>query len=100
MKKNSLSYLVYFAVILLAGFSFFSNYKNYVAFDKQTNIINVINSGRYEDLSKEYIKKISTGYPNLSATAIPLNTILGAHYINTDSLELGFEYLRKGYLED
>jgi hypothetical protein len=96
MKKNSLTYLVYFAVTILAGFSFFSNYKNYVAFDKQTNIINVINSGRYEDLSKEYIKKISTGYPNLSATAIPLNTILGAHYINTDSLELGFEYLRKG----
>ena len=96
MKKNSLPYLVYFAVTLLAGFSFFSNYKNYVAFDEQTNVFNVISSGRYEDLSKEYVKKISTGYPNLSATAIPFNTILGAHYINTDSIELGFEYLRKG----
>jgi len=96
MRNNKLINPIYIGLFVLAIFSLFSNYKNYRVFDKQWHIYNAIASGRYEEIPEDYIKIISSGYPNLGATVIPFNTIIGAHWINNDSLDLGMEYLRKG----
>lgn len=96
MRNNKLINPIYIGLFVLAIFSLFSNYKNYRAFDKQWHMYNAITSGRYEEIPEDYIKIISSGYPNLGATVIPFNTIIGAHWINNDSLALGMEYLRKG----
>lgn len=96
MKNNKLINPIYIGLFVLALFSLFSNYKNYRVFDQQASIYNAIDSGRYEAIPEDYIKTISSGYPSLTATVIPFNTIIGAHWINKDSLDLGLEYLRKG----
>ena len=95
MRDHKFTYLIYSLLFVLAAFSFYSNYKNYLAFDNQIIINNVISSGRYEDIPEYYVDRMSEGYPNLSATAIPFNSLLGAYWINNDSIELGFKYLRK-----
>ena len=96
MRNNKLLYPIYIALFVLTIFSLFSNYKNYRAYDQQATTYNAISSGKYEEFTEDYLKRISSGYPNLTATAIPFNTIIGAHWINRDSIDLGMEYLRKG----
>ena len=71
-----------------------------IVFDNQIIINNVISSGRYQDIPDFYVNRISKGYPSLSATSIPFNTVLGAYWINNDSIDLGFKYLRKGNLDN
>jgi len=100
MRDHKFIYVIYSLLFVLAAFSFYSNYKNYLAFDNQIIINNVISSGRYEDIPEYYVDRMSEGYPNLSATAIPFNSLLGAYWINNDSIELGFKYLRKGNLDN
>ena len=100
MRDHKFTYLIYSLLFVLAAFSFYSNYKNYLAFDNQIIINNVISSGRYEDIPEYYVDRMSEGYPNLSATSIPFNSLLGAYWINNDSIELGFKYLRKGNLDN
>mgnify|MGYP001457855175 CR=1 FL=1 len=56
-------------------------------------------NGEYT-FSDEYAERISSGYPSLSATDIPLKSMMGAYWINKDSLELGFKYLREGNKEN
>ena len=48
MRDHKFTYLIYSLLFVLAAFSFYSNYKNYLAFDNQIIINNVISSGRYE----------------------------------------------------
>ena len=96
MKANRSIFFIYALIFTLSIFSLFSNYKNFLAFSNQSFIYKAITSGRYEDIPKFYIDRISKGYPNLSATAIPFNTIIGAHWVNSDSLDFGMEYLREG----
>lgn len=95
MRSNRFITFLAISLFTLAIFSLFSNYKNYKVFVKQYFILQGVASGEYE-FTDEYIERISSGYPNLTATAIPFNSIIGAHMINNDSLELGLEYLREG----
>ena len=96
MRNNKLLYPIYIAIFVLTIFSLFSNYKTYRAYDQQATTYKAISSGKYEEFTEDYLKRISSGYPNLTATAIPFNTMIGAHWINRDSIDLGMEYLRKG----
>ena len=100
MRDHKFIFIIYSLLFVFAAFSFYSNYKNYLAFDNQIIINNVISSGRYQDIPDFYVNRISKGYPSLSATSIPFNTVLGAYWINNDSIDLGFKYLRKGNLDN
>ena len=95
MRNNKFINPFLFTLFILAIFSIYSNYKNLKVSNKQITILKAIGSGDY-DFSDDYIKRISTGYPNLTQTVIPFNSIIGAHWVNKDSFELGLEYLRKG----
>lgn len=99
MKNNKGVYVLFIGLFIVAIFSLFSNFKNYKVYVKQDLILASIANGKYE-FSDEYIERISSGYPNLTATVIPFNSIIGAHWINNDSLELGLDYLRKGNKEN
>ena len=94
------SYLIYLLLLIFAVFSLYSNFRNYQAYNNQKYVYDAVSSGAYQDIPADFITKITRGYPNLSATAIPFNTIIGAYWINNDSLELGFEFLRKGNIDN
>ncbi len=95
MKSNKGANFLIMGLIIIGLLSLFSNFKNYKVYVKQNLILASIATGEYE-FSDEYIDRISSGYPSLTATVIPFNSIIGAHWINKDSLELGLDYLRKG----
>ena len=46
MRDHKFTYVIYSLLFVLAAFSFYSNYKNYLAFDNQIIINNVISSGK------------------------------------------------------
>ena len=99
MKKFKLKYLIFSLLILLSILSIVSNYKLYQSYINQHFLLTAVMNGEYT-FSDEYAKRISAGYPSLSATDIPLKSMMGAYWINKDSLELGLEYLRQGNKEN
>lgn len=95
MRNNKYTTLLILGLFALAILSLYSNYKNYYVSVRQNLILESIARGDYE-FTDEYIDRISSGYPSLTSTVIPFNSIIGAHLINNDSLDLGLEYLKKG----
>ncbi len=95
MKRFKLKYLIFSVLILLSILSVVSNYKLYQSYINQHILLTAVMNGEYT-FSDEYAERISSGYPSLSATDIPLKSMMGAYWINKDSLDLGLEYLRQG----
>ena len=55
MRDHKFIFIIYSLLFVFAAFSFYSNYKNYLAFDNQIIINNVISSGRYQDIPDFYV---------------------------------------------
>jgi tetratricopeptide (TPR) repeat protein len=99
MRNNKSFIPIFISFLLVASIVLFSNYKVHIAYNKQRTIINAIAKSDYL-FSDDYIDRISSGYPNLSATAIPFKSLIGAHWINKDSLEKGLNLIREGSKEN
>lgn len=100
MKKNKNLGLIFLVVaILISSAAFLSNYKNFSLYFNQHLLMNSVLYGSYE-FDEDYYEQISSGYPNLTATAIPIKSIMGAYWIQKDSIERGLKYLRKGNKEN
>lgn len=90
MKKNSL----YFSIIIISLGSLFSNYKVFNANIKQYMIQNYLSSGTIADMDLDYLNRISTMYPTLSSTVMPLKGITGTYWIQNDSIRKGLDLLK------
>lgn len=95
MRKNKLFIPIYVSILLIAFIALYSNYKVFYVYNQQRTILTAIAKSDYL-FSDDYIERISTGYPSLSATAIPLKSLIGAHWINKDSIEKGLNLIREG----
>ena len=91
MKKNSL----FIIIIFLSITSLVSNYQVFNFSIDQHYMLEAVIYDKY-DFDDEYYKKFEVGYPNLTATAIPIKSILGAYWINNDSVKKSMDFLRKG----
>jgi len=89
----------YIIILLISLTSLISNYKKFVLTINEINIFNSVASSVYE-FDSDYINKISSLYPNLSSSAIPVKAVLGAYYISHDSLSKGVDLLKKGNLDN
>jgi tetratricopeptide (TPR) repeat protein len=95
MRNNKLFIPIFLSFILIATITLFSNYKIYTVYVQQRTIIDAVAKSEYL-FTDDYINRISGGYPNLSATAIPFKSLLGAHWVTNDSLEKGLKLIREG----
>jgi len=91
MKKISLFILILFLSIC----SLISNYKVFNMNINQHFLLEAVIYDKYE-FDDDYYKKLASGYPTLSNTAIPIKSILGAYWINNDSVKKSFDFLREG----
>jgi tetratricopeptide (TPR) repeat protein len=91
MKKISL----FSTLLFLSICALISNYQVfYMNIDQQKLLDAVIYSTYEPDL--EFYQKLESGYPTLTATAIPFKSVLGAYWINQDSISKAIKFLREG----
>lgn len=91
MKKISF----YVLIILISISTLLSNYKVFQANINQVRLLDILAEGTYL-IEEEYTSRITTNYPTLSSTVIPFKSVLGAYWINNDSIDKGLSLLRKG----
>lgn len=91
IKRTSL----YIIVLFFSIAALISNYKNYLANIDQHLVLKAVLYGTY-DFDEKFYNRLSSGYPTLTATAIPIKSITGAYWINKDSLAKGLQHLREG----
>ena len=91
MKKNS--FIAF--LLIVSSLTIFSNFKVFKAYIGQEKIFDIIATSDYS-MEESFRERISSGYPNLSSTVIPLKTILGAHWIVNDSIDKGLNLLKEG----
>jgi tetratricopeptide (TPR) repeat protein len=96
VKQNKNSNFFFFIIILIISVgALYSNYKNfYINIDQVKLLPNVLYQS--DDVKDDYFERFSVDYPNLTATAIPIKSLMGAYWIQQDSIEKGMEYLRLG----
>ena len=100
MKKNNfLKTLVIVITCIISVFAALSNYRNFSLNIGQHKLLNAVLYSTYE-FDDNYYERISSGYPNLTATAIPIKSIMGAYWIQKDSIDKGLDFLRKGNREN
>lgn len=92
MKKTS----IFFVLIVVSSLTMLSNWKVFQLNINQHLLLEAIMNDSYENFDVEYIERISGGYPNLSATAIPLKSITGAYWVNNDSILKALRHLHEG----
>jgi pentatricopeptide repeat protein len=91
MQKNSL----YFFLIFICLGSVLSNYKVFDANIKQYLIQNYLSAGEVSNIELDYLNRISTRYPTLSSTVIPLKGITGSYWLENDSISKGLDLLEE-----
>ena len=91
MQKNSL----YFFLIFICLGSVLSNYKVFDANIKQYLIQNYLSAGAVSNIELDYLNRISTRYPTLSSTVIPLKGITGSYWLENDSISKGLDLLEE-----
>ncbi len=91
MKKTS----IYIIFIFLSLTSLVSNFQTYYMSIDQLNLLEAVIYDRY-DFDEDYYLKLESGYPTLTATAIPIKSVLGAYWINNDSVKKSLEFLAEG----
>jgi len=91
MKKISLfSTLLFLSICALV-----SNYQVFYMNIDQQKLLDAVIYSTYEP-DDEYYQKLESGYPTLTATAIPFKSVLGAYWINQDSISKAIRFLREG----
>ena len=91
MKKISL----FSTLLVLSICALISNYQVFYMNINQQRLLDAVVYSTYEpDL--EYYQKLESGYPTLTATAIPFKSVLGAYWINQDSIAKAIRFLREG----
>jgi len=90
---------IYGLIVLISIFTLISNYKAFKANVNQVRLLEILAEGTYT-IEKDYLERISTNYPNLSSTVIPFKSVLGAYWINEDSIDKGYDMLLKGNKEN
>ena len=98
-KNNFLKTLVIVITCIISVFAALSNYRNFSLNIGQHKLLNAVLYSTYE-FDDNYYERISSGYPNLTATAIPIKSIMGAYWIQKDSIDKGLDFLRKGNREN
>ena len=95
MKKSKLFIPLFLFFLITSVSVLISNFTIYKVYVQQRTIIDAVAASDYlfED---EYIDRIDGGYPNLSATVIPFKSLIGAYWINKDSLAKGLNLIREG----
>ena len=91
MKKNS--FIAF--LLIVCSLTIFSNFKVFNAYIGQEEIFNIISTSDY-NMEESFRERISSGYPSLSSTVIPLKSIVGAHWIINDSIDKGLKLLKEG----
>lgn len=91
MKRNSLLFLLF----LLSLISMISNYRIYRVSNSEELVMNAIRNGNYNTLNEAY-ETLSLGYPSLTATTIPIKSVLAANQIGKDSIFKALDLLREG----
>ena len=91
MKKNS--FIAF--LLIVSSLTIFSNFKVFKAYIGQEKIFDIIATSDYS-MEESFRERISSGYPNLSSTVIPLKSVLGAHWIINDSIDKGLNLLKEG----
>ena len=96
MKQNKNSNFFFFIIILIISVgALYSNYKNfYINIDQVKLLPSILY--QLDDVKDDYFDRYMVDYPNLTATAIPIKSLMGAYWIQKDSIEKGMEYLRLG----
>lgn len=87
-------------IFLISSLTLVSNYKVFISNVNQFNIVQSIGSGTINKLEAEYLKRITTEYPTLSSTVIPLKSIIGTYWVQNDSITKGLKLLEQGNLDN
>lgn len=91
MIKRSL----FIIIILISVSSLLSNFKVFQVNIQQHRLQNYLSAGSIQKIDKEYLKRISTNYPTLSQTVIPLKAITGTYWLQNDSVIKGLDLLHQ-----
>ena len=91
MIKRSL----FIIVILISVSSLLSNFKVFQVNLQQYRLLSYLSVGAIQKMDKEYLDIISTNYPTLSQTVIPLKAITGTYWLQNDSVIKGLDLLHQ-----
>ena len=91
MIKRSL----FIIVILISVSSLLSNFKVFQVNIEQYRLLGYLSVGAIQKMDKEYLDRISTNYPTLSQTVIPLKAITGTYWLQNDSVIKGLDLLHQ-----
>tara|TARA_B100001250_G_C19807558_1_gene794114 strand:- start:539 stop:1549 length:1011 start_codon:yes stop_codon:yes gene_type:complete len=91
MIKRSL----FIIIILISVGSLLSNFKVFQVNIQQHRLLSYLSVGSIQKMDKEYLKRISTNYPTLSQTIIPLKAITGTYWLQNDSVIKGLDLLHQ-----
>ena len=100
--KLSLSNILILLLVIFAGLNIFSNYRQFRLYQNLDIVRAQLLNNTYEFYSL-FLKNLNVDYPNLTNTAIPLKTVIGANYLRSgDSLLIrkGLDYQYKAIREN
>ncbi len=92
MQKNSF----FIFAIIISLLTLISNYKVFNANINQFNAQILLSQGSLSKMSPEFRNRISTNYPTLTSTTIPLKSLVGTYWVQNDSIVKGLDLLREG----
>jgi len=100
--KLSLSNILILLLVIFAGLNIFSNYRQFRLYQNLDIVRAQLLNNTYE-FDSLFLKNLNVDYPNLTNTAIPLKTVIGANYLRSgDSLLIrkGLDYQYKAIREN
>lgn len=95
LKLNIIKPL-FISIIFLTPISLYSASRLFISSKHQAVFLRQFNAGDYSYPSIEEIKNYELKYKNLTATTLPMNTILGLYMVNNNRLEESVPYFKKG----
>lgn len=84
-------------ILCLTPISIYSSSKLFLSSKQQTTLIRYFNSSGRMEIDKEFIDNVSTDYPSVTSTTIPVKTIQGVYYFNQKNYDKAIELLKEGY---
>tara|TARA_Y100000385_G_scaffold278818_1_gene327607 strand:+ start:676 stop:1686 length:1011 start_codon:yes stop_codon:yes gene_type:complete len=91
MIKRSL----FIIIILISVSSLLSNFKVFHVNIQQHSLLNYLSAGSIQKMDKEYLDRISTNYPTLSQTVIPLKAVTGTYWLQNEEIIKGLDLLNQ-----
>ena len=92
MIKRSLYIII---IILISVSALISNFKVFKVNIQQHRLLNYLSVGSISSMDNEYLDRISTNYPTLSQTSIPLKAITGTYWLQNEEVIKGLDLLHQ-----